>query len=383
MISAKRILYCFLLVLLVFSCKQKEESTALPSSKASALELKYAKGFEVQYGDAFNVLQVHNPWQGADRSFKYVLIEKEKLAVTTFEKDTYDGIITLPINSLVATSTTHIPFLELLGVETALTGFPGCDYISSENTRKRIDDGSIKELGTNEGINTEVLLALRPELIITFGVDGGNKSLEVAQNAGIPILYNGDWMEPSALAKAEWIKFFSVLFNKEKEATTIFEQIEKDYNAAKELASNATSSPSILAGAMHKDIWYLPNGKSPEAQFLKDANTNYLWKDTDGNGSLSLSIEEVLVKAKDADFWISPSYYTSYEALNEASNHYKQFSAFKNKNVYTFSKTTGATGGVLYYELGIARPDLVLKDIIKICHPTLLNEYTTTFFKPL
>ena len=210
-----------------------------------------------------------------------------------------------------------------------------------------------------------------------------NKSFNTIQKANIPVVYNGDWTEVSPLAKAEWIKFFGILFNKEKEANSIFAKIEQDYNSAKLLASKVEKKPTILSGAMHKDVWYLPNGTSPEAQLLKDANTNYLWGNTKGSGSLALSFESVLDKAKSADLWLNPSYYTSIEALEKANPHYTKFDTFKNKKIYSFSMTTGDTGGVLYYELGTARPDLVLKDIIKICHPELLDGYSPYFFKQL
>jgi iron complex transport system substrate-binding protein len=134
---------------------------------------------------------------------------------------------------------------------------------------------------------------------------------------------------------------------------------------------------------MHRDIWYLPSSTSPEAQILNDANVNYLWKNSEGKGSLALSFESVYEKAKDADLWLSPSYYTSFDALKNANSHYTKFKAFQNQEVYSFSNTTGETGGVTYYELGTARPDLVLKDIIKICHPELLQDYETHFFKRL
>src|SRR5690606_24182235 len=132
--------------------------------------------------------------------------------------------------------------------------------------------------------------------------------------------------------------------------------------------------PTVLSGAMHKDIWYLPSGTSPEAQLLKDANANYLWSETTDKGSLSLNFEVVFDKAKDADIWISPSYYSSLEAIQKANAHYTKFKAFQSKNVYSFVNTTGETGGVLYFETGMARPDLVLKDLIKICHPELLKD---------
>src|SRR5690606_39892911 len=106
-------------------------------------------------------------------------------------------------------------------------------------------------------------------------------------------------------------KVFGVLYNKEAQADSIFDAIESEYLQAKTLAAKVKSQPTVLSGAMHKDIWYLPSGSSAEAQLLKDANANYLWKDTTEKGSLSLNFETVFEKAKDADIWISPSYYPS------------------------------------------------------------------------
>ncbi len=365
------------------ACKEDKTAGQLPKAVSKQMENKYAEGFKVTSHETHNILTVSNPWPKAEKSYRYALIPKSEAPKITLNKDEFDGLIITPVQKIVVTSTTHIPALELLGVEQTLVGFPGTDYISSEKTRTRIDNGDIREIGKNEGINTEVLLELRPDVVVAFGVDGTNKSMEIIEKSGIPVIYNGDWVEKSPLAKAEWIKFFGTLYNKEKEAEAIFKQIESDYLEAKQLASEAESQPTVLCGAMYKDVWYLPNGTSPEAQFLKDANTNYLWSDTKESGSLALSFEAVFEKAKNAELWLSPSYYSSYEDLKDSNDHYTEFDAFQNKSIYTFSNTTGKTGGVLYYELGTSRPDLVLKDMIKICHPELLTDYEPTFFKPL
>ncbi|TYB77416.1 ABC transporter substrate-binding protein [Bizionia saleffrena] len=378
----------FLLFLFVslslWSCKNEtKKNTVLPKTQSTTVPLSYAEGFAItKYGN-HSVLEIKSPWPTAKNSFNYVLISKEEAAKTTFLKDQYDGIIITPIKNVVVTSTTHIPALELLNVEETLIGFPGTDYISSKKTRARIAANKVRELGKTEGLNTEVVLDINPDVVVAFGVDGKNKSLETIKKANIPVIYNGDWVEKSPLGKAEWIKFFGVLYNKERQADSIFNRIETDYNAAKKLALNTSKQPSVLSGALHKDTWYLPNGQSTEAQFLKDANTNYLWSETRGTGSLSLNFEVVYDTAKNADIWLSPSYYTSKEALEKANAHYSNFDAFKNNKIYTFANTTGKTGGVTYYELGTARPDLVLKDIIKICHPGVLPNYTPYFFKLL
>ncbi len=352
-------------------------------TEVNQLQIKYAKGFSVKNYKTHKVLEIKNPWPNADKSYKYLLIDKINASKTTFPKDEFDGIILNPIKKIVVTSTTHIPALELLNVETTLIGYPGTAYISSEKTRERIDNGLIRELGKNEGINTEILLELKPDLVIGFGIDGNNRSFETIKKSGIPVIYNGDWVENSPLAKAEWIKFFGVLYNKEKEADSIFNRIENDYLEAKKLAEKVKNKPTVLSGAMHNDIWFLPNGTSTEAQLLKDANVNYLWQDSKGTGSLQLNFESVFIKAKDADIWLSPSNYNSLESLKNGNSQHAMFKAFQNKNVYSFNNTNGKSGGVLYYELGMTRPDLVLKDIIKICHPELLKDYKPYFFKRL
>lgn len=370
--------------LLFFNCNDKKKhELPLPTNNAKSVKIDYAKGFNLKKHENFTLLTITSPWPNSEKEYRYLLLTKAQAAASTFNKDDYDGIITIPIKKTVVTSTTHIPALELLDAEKTLVGFPGTTYISSEKTRQQIRAGAVRELGKNEGLNTEVLLELKPDVVIGFGIDGNNKSFETIKKTGIPVVYNGDWVETSPLAKAEWIKFFAALYNKTEQAQQIFKTIETNYLEAKSLAQSTNHQPDILSGAMHKDIWYLPSGTSPEAQLLKDAHTNYLWKDTASKGSLALNFEVVFEKAKHADIWISPSYYNSLEALKKANTHYTQFSAYKNKTIYSFVNTTGKTGGVTYFELGTARPDLVLKDLIKIAHPNLLKNYEMQFFQAL
>ena len=138
-----------------------------------------------------------------------------------------------------------------------------------------------------------------------------------------------------------------------------------------------------MSGAMYKDIWYLPYGNSWAAQFIKDANGNYLWSDSKGSGSLVLNLENVLDKGKNADIWIGPGYFSKMKQLEDAHPLYSQFDSFKNGQIYSFANKKGETGGVLYYELAPNRPDIVLKDLIKILHPDLLPDHQLYFFGKL
>lgn len=374
-------LYFFIgIFLFLSSCKEIEKSSYIISEIKEKVDISYAKGFIINNYKNYKIIELTNPWPGAEVTFSYALVEKGGVLPAS---EKYDAVIEIPVSNIVVTSTTHIPSLEMLGVSDALVGFPNRDYISSEITRKRINEGKVMELGKNEDINTEVLIDLSPDVVVGFAVDGNNSAFHTIQATGIPVVYNSDWTETSPLGKAEWIKFFGALFDKPKEADSIFSTIELQYNLAKKMASKAISKPTVLSGAMYRDVWYLPQGNSWAAQFIEDAHGDYLWKATEGTGSLSLNLESVLEKGKEAAFWLDPGQFTGFQQLKDAHSVYTQFKAYKNKKVFSFASKKGVTGGVLYYELAPNRPDLVLKDIIKILHPELLPDYQLYFFSHL
>lgn len=377
--------YKTILVLLLFfvfssSCKPDKTGSNQEGSTKTSLQIKYANGFEIVQFKGYKKLIIKAPYPNSKEVFEYLLYSSSLSKKPTAVLPT----IPVPVEKIVVTSTTHIPMLEALGVENTLIGFPHKEYISSPKTRKLIANGNIKEVGIKASLNTEVLLDIQPTIVVDFSMSKPNKSLRIIEKSGIPVLLNGDWLEETPLGRAEWIKFFGLLYGKEKEADSIFNKIEASYLKALVLAKKATKQPSVLSGAMmSKDLWNLPAGESFVARFLKDANTNYLWKNSKGKGSLSVSFESVLYKGQTADYWIAPGYFSTKKQLLESNVHYQKFTAFKKDHIFTFASTTGNNGGVLYFELGPTRPDLVLKDIIKITHPTLLKDYQFTFFEKM
>ena len=365
------------LSLFLFNCKKETSANEITLSKNN---IKYAKSLSIEEGNDFTIVKVSNPWPNAKETFTYVLRKNNSKIPKSYSKF---PVIDVPLKTSIVTSTTIIPFLEQLGVESKLIGFPHTDYISSEKTRALIDAEKVRDLGSNQGLNTEVILDIQPDVIVGFSVDGDLKTYKNLEKNGQKIIFNGDWTEKTPLGKAEWIKFFGALYDLDEKATEIFNSIEKEYNSVLVLAKNTKTQPTIFAGAIYEDQWFLPQGDSWAAYFLKEANGNYLWKDSKGTGSLALSFESVLDKAKDADFWIGPGQFGSIQEILNSNPNYIHFKAVKNKNVYSFSTKKGKTGGVIYYELAQNRPDLVLKDIVKILHPEVLPDYELFFFEKL
>lgn len=365
------------LFLIIYSCKTETKSDTAISTEDT---VRYAKGFSIQNYKGYSVVTVKNPWPKATKTYRYILQKKEGIVPDSLKQNI---IISVPIKTIVVTSTTHIPSLEMLNKVNTLVGFPHCDYISSDKVRARIDAGKVKELGNNQDLNTEVILDLQPNVIIGYGIDNNNPTLDNLQKSGLKVMLNGDWNEETALGKAEWIKFFGALYDQQKEAEELFTKIERDFLKTIEIAKLAKTTPTILVGDMFEDRWYLPKGTSWGSLLLKQANGNYLWQETSGTGSLSLSFETVFEKAKNAELWITSGQFSTLKEMTDMNPHYAKFDAFANKNVYTFSRKKGKMGGILYYELAPNRPDLVLKDLVKILHPELLSGYKPFFFEKL
>ena len=372
--------YAFLFLLLILvSCKKETVNKKVESTKKTTI--KYAKGFDIVEENGFKKLIIKSAYKGSNEIYEYKVYNKSS---SKNLNDLDKKIIQVPVKEIIVTSTTHIPMVELLKEEKSIIGFPFSRYVSSEKTRQLIDLGKIKEIGKENALNTEILLDLQPELIVGYSVSSADKSLSTIQKSGINVIYNGDWLEETPLGRAEWIKFFGVLFDKEQLADSIFNVIENNYLEAKKIALKSTKQQTVLSGAiMSKDIWNLPAGDSFVAQFLEDANVNYLWKNTKGKGSLSLSFESVFEKGINADYWIAPGYFSSKEQMLNSNKLYEKFTTFKEDKIYSPSIKKGKTGGIIYYELAPTRPDLVLKDIIKITNPELLPNYKFTFFEKM
>ncbi len=363
--------YFFGIIFLFIQCKTDKKSS---KSIASKTTIKYANGFDIVHKNNERFLIIKRAFQSSDKQFSYKLTNKTDIAKNELK---------IPIKKIVVTSTTHIPMLELLQSEQHIVGFPNTKYVSSKKTRKLIDNETIQEIGSEQNINTEKLLDLHPDLVVGFSLHPNNKVYQNIKKMGIPVIFNSEWLEETPLGRAEWIKFFGVLFNKEQQADSIFKKIEANYIIAQKEAKKSKNTPSILSGNMFKNVWYVPAGESFIATFLNDANCNYLWKNTKGTGSLSLNFENVFEKAQNADFWIGCGMATSKNQLENSNNHCRKFQSFQNNKVYTNTYYKGEKGGIIYFELASVRPDLVLKDLIKITHPKLLPSYQLSFFKKL
>lgn len=369
----------FLILISSFSgCSEKksEESQALEK-----IALSYASGFTISRGNDFWEVEVTQAWVGADKVFKYLILEEDGEK----PEGDFDALIQLPVDKIILTSTTHIPHLDMLNANEKLIGFPNLNLISSDKSWKQIDAGKVEDLGAGPSANTEIVIDLAPDWIMISTLGDDLKYLDLLAQADISAVINGEYVEQHPLGRAEWIKFTGVLLGKYEEAKTAFEQVENDYLEAKKLsdAINDSIRPTVLSGVLYQDIWYAPGSESWGAKILQNAGGDYIFSDQKGTGSAQLNYEFVLDNALEANFWIGSADFTDLETMGNAEPRYKAFNAFKSGNVFSYTQKRGRAGGLEYFELGYMRPDLILKDLIKILHPDLLPAYELYFYQQL
>lgn len=363
------------LCLLILSCQKENNETV----RSKINEVEYAEGFEIERYDDFTIVRITKPWPDASQIYTYVCASDSSVVPDSLKQN----FIKVPVETIVVTSTTHVSSLVALGLEEHLIGFPHLNYISSPEVRRLIDDGKVQEISDQQNLNFEKTLDLQPDVIIGLSMDSETSRFNQFVNAGIPVLYNADWVETTPLGKAEWIKFFGVLFDRQMEAKWFFDEIVLEYTKAKELVRDVHTYPKVLSGSIFQDVWYAPQGESWMASFITAAKGDYVWKDTKGTGSLSLSLEAALEHGSSADVWIGPGQFTTYKELESANKHYREFKAFQKREVYSYSIKKGESGGIIFYEDAQNRPDLVLKDLIYSLHPEVLPDYEPVFIEVL
>lgn len=372
--------YLILIPLTLFACRAKVAESVKTTNTIPVNYLKYATGFTVTQIDDAKLIEVLYPYPDASTGYKYLLVPHGKSVPA---HDDRTRIIYVPIQTIVCTSTTHIPLLDYLNETNALTGFPTLDYISSAKMRSRIEEGRVEELGIDKGMDLERIAILKPNLVMGYTMTADLGQFKKINQLGIPVVLNAEYLEKHPLGRAEWIKFMACFFNKEELADSIFNAIEQEYLKTRQLSANVTYKPTILSGILYRDVWFLPGGQNYASKLLNDAGCRYLWEDDPSTGFLELSFESVYEKANAADLWIGVASFTSLAEIANADNRYTKYKPFKEGKVFTYNARKGAKGGSEFLEIGYLRPDIILKDLVKIAHPDLLPDHNLYFHAQL
>lgn len=380
--SMAGVISCFLIfTLLSASCRQAGSVKKHTSAQTGSAEIKYAKGFSIDYYDHYKLVSIYSVSNSRKDTVQYVLLAEGVTPPAGYEKA---QLITVPVKSLVAMSSMHIALADFANAADIIVGLGSLKYVTSPSVRKNIEAGKVKEVGLDGTMNDEMLITMNPDLVMVMGSpDAKYSKYQTLSGAGIPVMLNSEWLETTPLGRAEWVKLMAALVNKEKLVNDKFAVVEKEYNNLAEIGRTAATKPSLIFGMPYKGVWYMPDGDSYMVKFLKDAGTSYKWTNTHGSGSLPLNFETVAPEALKADFWLNLGYVDSKKDIKAIDPRYADFKSFKKGNLFNYNNKINDLGSNDYWESGSVNPQLILGDMIKILHPELLPAHQLVYYKKL
>ena len=449
MMNRKIYIFGALLALLVLTACQGGKTTAGEAEEGDTLKMKYAKLLTiVKYGEKgtasldkdaedaeyqYAEVNVANPWKAGTLLHRYILIPKGEegdKTVTRLALQRTSGMgcttdtVRTPVERSAVFIAPHCQLMYELGCQQAIRGVCDLNYINIPDVRKRAASAgkassenassgnassgnasaqnSIVDCGSSMAPDIERIIALKPEAILVspFENSGGYGKLDKLH---IPIIEAADYMESSPLGRAEWMKFYGMLFGKGKNISTtvagkalttvagkalttvagkaseatlpascelkadsLFAKIEKEYLKLKAEAGKLPKGLSILTERKTGNVWYVPGGQSTIGILLKDANARYIFSDDKHSGSLPMSPEQILAKGSQVDVWAFKYFGgapLSQVQLLQEYDGYKALAAFSRGNIYQVDTST-----VPYFELTSFHPELLLREFIILAH---------------
>lgn len=354
------------------------------SPPARPIELHAARGFTATRLGPCTLVTVLNPRQGDARTFKYLLVPRGTARADIPQVDA-DLVISTPVRRIVALSVTHLPPLDELGALDRLVGVGQAKLIYHPEVRARLDSGDVTQVATGGRPDVERLLALGPDAIMTSIINETDNGMQAMRNAGLPVIVNADYMEPTPLGRAEWIEFMALFLGpaERARANRLYADIARNYRTLAERARRAAPKPVVLLNTEFKGTWYMAGGESYMARLLADAGARYPWADTDVTGTLPLDFEAVFARASDADVWLTMGQADSRAALLRQNPLYAKFRAFRDGRLYNNDARTTRGGGNDYWERALSHPDKLLADLVRILHPGLAPDHEPVWFRKM
>jgi len=370
-------LFAFLIIIIGVFTSCNHSQTRLEASGGDTVRFEYARHLKIVKYQGYSIATLTDPWKQGKILHTYALVPKGKAGDEVCKAFSSDNnqevtIVRTPITRSVVFTTVHCALLYDLKAESAIKGVCDLQYISIPDVQQRAklpvsDAHHVADCGNSMSSNVEKIIDLKPEAIMVspFENSGGYGKLDKLH---IPLIEMADYMEESSLGRAEWMKFYGMLFGREKAADSLFNEVKSNYERLMQKAQTAKQTRSVFTERMMGNVWYVPGGRSVIGGLLQDARARYVFANDTHSGSVALSFESVLDRAGKADIWLfkyneHPS--TLQELLKENAG-YGEFKAVKTHQVFACDCTHRP-----YYEEVSFHPDRLLSDVIQIVHPDI------------
>ena len=373
--KTSRLLLLAVALLCLGACGHKQGA---PENAARAADtIRFARNLHIEYFDDYTSVRIRDPWDTLRQRQHYILVDRNKPLPARVPEGGI--VIRIPVERAVIYTSVHTAIAEQLGALDRVAGVCEPKYITSPEVLRRIEAGTIADLGMSTSPNVEKIVDIGTDLIIASPFE--NSGYGSAEKIGVPIVEAADYMENHPLGRTEWVLFYGLLLGRRAEAEQVFSETERHYFELKTLAATSSTRPTVVLERKYGNSWAVPSGGSYIGVMHADAGADYVFRDYSGTRSVHLTFEEVYDRAGDADCWFL-KYDTraplTYALLASEYPPYANFRPWKERRVFACNTITSA-----YYDDITLHPDRVLEDLIAIYHPDLLPDHVQRYYFPL
>lgn len=340
------------------------------------MTFRHARLLHVEKFGNYSVARISNPWKAGETLHTYVLVPHDMPVSDRLPSGT---VVKVPLQRAAVFTSVHCGLLSALGRLGSVAGVCDYRYVLLLSVRRHVESGKAKDLGASASPDVERIVSVNPDALLVSPFSGSGTYGKLA-GTGVPIIECADYMERSPLARAEWMRFYGMLFGCAGRADSLFAVVERNYLRLKERTAAMSRRPSLMCDLMQGASWYVPGGASTMGQAFKDAGAEYIFGGNNSAGSVPLSFEAVYDRALNADVWVMRCGRAgvTYSSLKKEREAYSHFRPWRERRIYSCN-----TLEVPFFDESPFRPDYLLGDLVKILYPEKCTDYSFRYFSPV
>lgn len=338
----------------VVGCSNKESSKE-GNAETKKMELKYAKGFSVEYLED-GIKKV------IDADNRELILIPKKMEVPDKYKNA--KIVRTPVDKVLVGSTTQACSLrvidELKSIKAVTTD---ADFWTIDEVKNGVKSGKIKYVGANTAPDYEKIADLNPDLAIVYSgsSDADAKLIDKLDELGITYVVDNEYKEEDPFGRMEWSKLIGAFYDKEDIASKSLDNVVKNVEEATKKIKNNKKAKVVWA-SVYEGTVYVPKKDSYVDKMIKMAGAENVFDNMDVDGG-QISIEQLHEAAKNADIFVyssSSAYSPDLKSIIDKAPVLGDLDVIKNGNLWVFAPD--------YYQ-SVDKTDELITDLIEMFNP--------------
>lgn len=317
----------------------------------SAYPLEYAKEFTVdECTGGTRLITIQNA--------RYLVVPENGTVPNGLSEDI--TVLQKPLENVYLVSTSAMdPILKLDALSAVTLSGTSAENWYLPEAKEAMENGEISYAGKYSAPDYERIVSANCGLAIENTMIYHTPEVkEQLEKFGIPVLVERSSYESDPLARMEWVKLYGILFDKEAEAETFFnEQVQRIRPL---LGQDTTGKTAAFFSVTSNNLVTVRKSNDYVAKMIGMAGGEYVFSDLSDNGNnlatINLSLEEFYAGAKDADVLI---YNSTIEGKIETTEQLlskcpmlADFKAVQNGNVWCTTQSL--------FQESMELPDLIL-----------------------